>query len=304
MEHHGTAGNAELRDFLRSRRARVTPGEAGLPASGAGRRVPGLRRAEVAQLAGVSLDAYARLEQGRVSHVPAAVLDAVARALRLDAGDRARLHAVARPAVTRRRPMRPQRVRPGLQRVLDTLADTPALVLGRRLDVLAANVLARAFFTDVDALPRRDRNLVRFMFADPAARALHADWPAAARGTVGALHRYAAQHPHDPELIDLVGELSVRDPDFRRWWAAHDAAERGPARAVYHHPVVGRVTLDAEAFVPVGDTDQTLALYTAEPGSPSQHALNLLAAWTGGAAGVSSPAARRRTPATGPAGTA
>jgi transcriptional regulator with XRE-family HTH domain len=283
-DHTGTGDNTELREFLRSRRARVTPAQAGLPALADGRRVPGLRRAEVAQLAGVSADYYVRLERGRAGHVSAAVLDAVARALRLDEADRGRLHTVAHPAVARRRPMRPQRVRPGLLRVLETLTDVPALIIGYRLDVLAANPLARAFYSDFDALPVRDRNMARFMFLDPAARELFRDWPGAARCTVGSLHLYAGQHPHDPELIDLVGELSVLDPDFRRWWAAHGVLERGPGRRDYHHPVVGDLTLGYEALAPVGESDQTLGLHTAEPGSSAQHALNLLAAWTQAAA--------------------
>jgi transcriptional regulator with XRE-family HTH domain len=279
-DHTGTGDNTELREFLRSRRARVTPAQVGLPALEDGRRVPGLRRAEVAQLAGVSVDYYVRLERGRAGHVSAAVLDAVARALRLDETDRGRLHTVAHPAVARRRPMRPQRVRPGLLRVLETLIDVPALIIGYRMDVLAANPLARAFYTDFDALPVRDRNMARFMFLDPAARELFRDWPGAARCIVGSLHLYAGQHPHDPELIDLVGELSVLDPDFRRWWAAHGVLERSHGRRDYHHPVVGDLTLGYEALAPVGESDQRLGLHTAEPGSSSQHALNLLAAWT------------------------
>jgi transcriptional regulator with XRE-family HTH domain len=280
-DHTGTGDNTELREFLRSRRARVTPAQAGLPALADNRRVPGLRREEVAQLAGVSVDYYVRLERGRAGNVSAAVLDAVARALRLDETERGHLHAVAHPTVARRRPMRPQRVRPGLHRVLATLTDVPALILGYRMDVLAANPLARAFYTDFNALAGRDRNMVRFTFLDPAARELFRDWPGAARGVVGSLHLYAGQHPYDPELIDLVGELSVLDPDFRRWWAAHDVHERSHGRKEYHHPVVGDLTLDYEALAPTGETDQTLGLHTAEPGSPSQHALNLLAAWTG-----------------------
>jgi hypothetical protein len=176
--------------------------------------------------------------------------------------------------------MRSQRVRPGLKRVLDTLTDVPALILGHRMDVLAANPLARAFYTDFDALPHRDRNMVRFLFLDPTARELYRDWPAAGRSTVGGLRLYAGAHPHDPELIDLAGELSMLDADFRRWWTAHDVAERSHGRKEYHHPVVGDLTLDYEALAPVGDTDQTLGLHTAEPGSSSEHALNLLAAWT------------------------
>jgi transcriptional regulator with XRE-family HTH domain len=257
-----------LREFLTSRRAAISPQDVGLPVSMAARRVPGLRREEVAILAGVSVDYYVKLERGRAGHVSAAVLDAVARALRLDETERSHLYAVARPTVAR--PMRAQRVRPGLQRVLDTLTDVPAFIIGHRMDVLAANPLARALYTDFDALAPRDRNMLRFLFLDPTARELYRDWPASARGTVGSLHLYAGQHPHDPELIDLVGELSMLDADFRRWWTAHDVHERNHGRKEYRHPVVGDLTLDYEALSPVGDTDQTLGLHTAEPGSPSE----------------------------------
>ncbi len=273
-------GNPELREFLRSRRARITPEDAGLPPQPGARRVPGLRREEVARLAGVSVDYYVRLERGRGVNVSEGVLDAIARALRLDDTERGHLFALARPARTRHRPMPPQRVRPGLYRVLDTLADTPALVIGHRTDVLAANRMARALYTDFDALPHRERNMARFIFLDEAARELYADWESSARGTVAALHLYAGRHPDDPRLAELIGELSVRDQDFRRWWADHDVLRRSHGTKRFHHPVVGDLALDYEALTPTGDPDQVLGLYTAEPGSPSEHALRLLASWS------------------------
>jgi transcriptional regulator with XRE-family HTH domain len=264
----------ELRDFLRSRRARVTPEQVGLRVPEGVRRGPGLRRAEVAQLAGLTESLYDRLEGGRARAVPEAVLEALARALRLGDEDRGRLFAVARPAVSRRRPMRAQQLRPGLRRVLDTLTDVPALVLGHRLDLLATNRLARAFFPD---LSRADGNLTRYLFTVPAARELYRDWPSAARDAVAALHRHAAQHPHDPAVVDLVGELSVLDPDFRTWWATLDGSPARPGPHRFRHRLVGDLVLHEETLSPVTEADQTLAMLTADPGSPSESALRLLA---------------------------
>ena len=275
-----SGGNAELREFLRSRRARITPEEAGLTPQPGTRRVPGLRREEVAQLAGVSVDYYVRLERGRTGNASEAVLDAVARALGLNDTERDHLFALARPARRPSCPPPPQRVRPGLYRLLDTVVDTPALVLGRRMDVLASNRLARALFTDFEALPHRDRNMARFMFLDETARTLYTDWETSARGTVAALHLYAGRYPHDPRLAELIGELSLQDADFRHWWAEHDVIRRTNGTKRYHHPLVGDLVLDYEALVPTGDPDQILGLHTAEPGSPSAHALRLLADWT------------------------
>jgi transcriptional regulator with XRE-family HTH domain len=273
-------GNAELREFLRSCRARITPEEAGLARLPGARRVPGLRREEVAQLAGVSVDYYVRLERGRDINVSESVLDAIARALRLNDLERNHLFAVAKPSRARRRPMTPQRVRPGLYRVLETMADMPAMVIGRRLDVLATNPMARALLTDFDALPARERNMARFLFLDEAARELYVDWEAAARGVIGTLHLYAGRHPEDRLLAELVGELSVRDEDFRHWWADHRVSERSHGSKRYRHPVVGDLTLAYEALTPTSDPDQTLGLHTAEPGSASEQGLRLLASWT------------------------
>jgi len=275
----GAGGNTELREFLRSRRARITPEEAGLPAQPGARRVPGLRREEVAQLAGVSVDYYVRLERGRHVNVSETVLDALARALRLNDTERSHLFDVARPTRRRSRPMPPQRVRPGLYRVLDLLSDTPALILGRRMDVLATNRMARALYTDFDALPHRERNMIRFMFLDEAARTLYVDWESAARSTVAGLHLYAGRRPDDTRLAELIGELSLHDKDFRRWWADHDVHRRTYGAKDYHHPVVGDLTLSYETFSADGDPDQVLGIHTAEPGSPSEQALRLLASW-------------------------
>ncbi|MET8809620.1 helix-turn-helix transcriptional regulator [Streptomyces sp. NPDC004546] len=272
--------NAELQEFLRSRRAKITPEEAGLPPHPGTRRVPGLRREEVAQLAGVSVDYYIRLERGRHAGVSEAVLDALARALRLSDLERTHLFRIARPSRSRPRPLPPQRVRPGLRLLVDTLTDVPVLVLGRRLDVLAGNHLARALYTDFEALPAHRRNMARLIFLDDQVRTLHADWEEAARGTVASLRLYAGRHPHDPALAELVGELSLRDPDFRHWWADHDVFQRTHGTKHYHHALVGDLVLGYETFTATDDLDQTLGIYTAEPGSPSADRLKLLASWS------------------------
>ncbi|MEV7189740.1 helix-turn-helix transcriptional regulator [Kitasatospora sp. NPDC093102] len=289
--------NGELREFLRTRRARLTPAEAGLAPSATVRRVPGLRREEVAQLAGVSVDYYVRLERGRQSNVSEAVLDSLARALRLTDDEREHLYALARPSRTHRpRPLTPQRVRPAVYRILDTLTEVPALVIGRRTDVLAANQLARALYVDFEALPRRERNMARFTFLDPRARSLYADWQAVGRAAVAALHLSAGRHPHDPQLAELVSELSLRDTDFRRWWAEHDVRRRTYGAKHFHHPVVGDLRLDYEALAVTGDDEQTLGIYTAEPESPSADALRLLAAWTAQPSLPGPPDTRASTP--------
>jgi transcriptional regulator with XRE-family HTH domain len=274
-----TTGNTELRDYLRSRRARISPAEAGLPTS-PNRRVPGLRREEVAMLAGVSVDYYIRLERGRDLNVSEAVLDAVARALRLDETERGHLFTLARRRQVRRRPTPPQRVRPGLRRVVESMTDLPAVLVGHRCDVLASNRLVRALYTDFDALPKRERNMARYLFLDESARDLLVDWAGVARGTVAGLHLYAGNHPDDPRLAELVGELSVRSKEFRRWWADHDVARRATGTKTFRHPIVGELALDYEVFHPTGDPDLLLGLYTAPAGSPAEHALRLLAGWT------------------------
>jgi transcriptional regulator with XRE-family HTH domain len=268
--------NTELREFLRSRRAKVTPEDAGLPALPGLRRVPGLRREEVAQLAGVSVDYYVRLERGRNINVSESVLDALAKALQLNEVERAHLYTVAKP--TRKiQALPPQRVRPGLLRALDSMQDVPAMLLGRRSDVLAMNSLARALYLGFGA--GHERNPVRFIFLDPAARELYADWEANARLAVAHLHIYAGRHPHDPKLAALVGELSVRDADFRRWWADNDVHLHSHGTKTLHHPVVGEITVAYESLSVDGDPDMSIALHTVEPGSPSEQNLRLLASW-------------------------
>ncbi|MFJ6082621.1 helix-turn-helix transcriptional regulator [Streptomyces sp. NPDC092369] len=275
----------ELGAFLRSRRAALDPHAAGMPDDGRPRRVPGLRREELAQLAHVSVDYVVRLEQGRTRRVSRPVLDALAEALRLAPDERDYLFAVAdvtdvsAAGPVRRRAVRTE-VAPRLRLLLDTMPDVPALVLNRRMDVLAWNRGAAALLTDFGELPLPERNLIRLTFLDDTFRALYGDWPRAARECVAVLRMEAGRTPHDPALAALVGELGVRDPDFRVWWASHQV--RGPRQLtkVYHHPVAGTLTLDVQQFSVDTHPDQQLVAYTAEPGSPSHEALRFLLQWS------------------------
>ncbi|MEV7020464.1 helix-turn-helix transcriptional regulator [Streptomyces sp. NPDC093991] len=273
-----------IREFLRTRRARITPEQAGLAPHGGPRRVPGLRREEVAQLAGVSVDYYIRLERGRTQGVSETVLEAVARALHLDEAERAHLFDLAQPTAAtrarRKRPLAPQRVHPVLYRTLDSLS-VPAVVQGRRTDVLAANRLAHALYTDFEARPRRERNFARYVFLDEAARALYADWERVAGDCLAMLRLYAGRHPDDPQLTELIGELSLHSDTFRRMWADHDVQAHTTGTKRLHHPLVGDLTLDYLVLAVEGDPEQTLTIYTPEPASPSAEALALLASWTG-----------------------
>ncbi|MEU6547024.1 helix-turn-helix transcriptional regulator [Streptomyces sp. NPDC046859] len=270
--------NKELSDFLRSRRARVAPEEAGVR-PGPGRRVPGLRREEVALSAGLSADYYIRLERGRVANASQAVLDAVARALRLDDAERAHLFNLAKPQSTAAvsQPAVSRRVRPGAYALLEALQDAPAMILDGCMNVLAVNRMARAIFIDFEAIPARERNFARFVFLDPAARELFIDWNLAARMIVTGLHLYAGRHPNDPELTGLIDFLSASDADFRHWWAAQDVEEFAHGTRHYQHPLLGEVTLAYESLVFPGDRDQWLFVSTAEANSPSHEALRNLA---------------------------
>ena len=268
-----------LGEFLRARRGELTPRAAGLPETGTVRRVPGLRREEVARLAAISVDYYTRLEQGRLQ-ASASVLAALAHALRLDDDQRSYLYELAgkTSARPRRRPV--QRVRPETQRLLDQLTESPAIVLGRHLDILAWNPMASALYTDFARIPEDRRNYVWLVFADPAVRNRFADWEQTARTGVAFLRMEAARYPDDPRLTALIGELSVQDPDFRRWWAAHHVASTSYGTKRFRHPVVGELTLDADAWVCPEDQDQRLMTLTAAPGSPSHQALRILASWS------------------------
>ena len=242
--------------------------------------MPGLRREELAQLAGVSVDYYTRLEQGRSRSASVDVLEALATALRLDEAEREHLHELGRPQPVKRhvRP-RPQRVHPATLDLLDRLdlVVSPAFVLGRRLDVLAHNRLAGALITEFRQLPAPQRNQARFVFFDPHARELYADWRQVAVDTVAMLRHDAGRYPDDPKLSALVGELSIHSPEFRTWWSRHDVQRRTTGTKSYHHPVVGELTVQYQALNPCGDEDQVLIVYTTEPGSTSDNALRLLA---------------------------
>ncbi len=272
---------AEIREFLASRRAKVTPEQVGLPAGGGKRRVPGLRREEVAVLAGVSTDWYTRLEKGHINGVSADVLDAVARALQLDEAERTHLFNLARAARPDRTPRRrgQSRIRPSVQRILDSMVTTPAFVRNGRLDLLAINALGRALFSPAFEDPVRPANLARFNFLDPAARDFYPDWNNSANTTVALLRTEAGRDPHNKDLADLIGELATRSDAFRVRWAAHDVRLHRSGVKHFHHPAVGTVELSFEALDLPADTGLTLTAYTAEPGSPSEDALRLLASW-------------------------
>ncbi|MEV8402965.1 helix-turn-helix transcriptional regulator [Streptomyces niveus] len=282
-DHDAPSASRELGDFLRARRAECDPGQAGFPDDGRLRRVPGLRREELAQLAHVSVDYVVRLEQGRTRRVSRPVLDALADALQLAPDERAYLLTLAdiTPTTGQRRSGRSE-VAPRLRQLLETMRDVPALVLHRGMDVLAWNRAAEALLTDFGALPPAERNLIRLTFLDPSFRALYADWPRAARECVATLRMETGRSPHDPAPAALVGELSVRDPDFRTWWAGHQV--RGPRQLskTYLHPVVGEITLDIQQFTVDTHPEQFLVAYTAQPGSPSDEALGFLLRWAAG----------------------
>ncbi|MGW8761530.1 helix-turn-helix transcriptional regulator [Streptomyces sp. NPDC055815] len=271
----------ELADFLRTRRSRVTPDQAGLPEDHRVRRVPGLRRDEVARLTGVSTEYYTRLEQGRAQNPSPEVVEALAGALRLDPSEREHLtDLLARPAPARRSPAGPQRVRGGLYLMLQTLDHVPAFILGRRTDVLASNRLAREVLTDFDALPAPHRNLARYYLLDPEARTRVGDWGRIAAETVAILRLEAGRNAHDRRLADLIGELTVKSAEFTTWWNDHRVLRRTHGAKHYHHPSAGELHFSYESFQVPGDAEQTLCVYNVEPGSATARALRSLTGLT------------------------
>jgi transcriptional regulator with XRE-family HTH domain len=273
---------SEIREFLASRRARITPAQAGLPAYGTNRRVLGLRREEVAMLAGVSVDYYVRLERGNLAGVSESVLDAVAGALQLDDAERSHLFDLARAVNTaprKRRRATKQQVRPGVQRILDAMTGAPAFVRNGRFDVLAVNQLGRALYAPLFDQVGRLPNSARFAFLDPRAPEFFGSWERAAHDVVAILHAEAGRNPYDRDLSDLIGELSTRSETFRTLWAQHDVHHHDTGVKHFHHPVVGEITLAYEAMQLRADSELTMFAYSAEPGSPSEDALNLLASW-------------------------
>ncbi|MFP5345766.1 MAG: helix-turn-helix transcriptional regulator [Actinomycetes bacterium] len=275
---------AEVREFLATRRAKLSPEQAGVPLYGGRRRVPGLRREEVAQLAGVSTDYYTRLEKGNLSGASDGVLDAIARALQLDDVERAHLFDLARGAQTGRtrsphRHTQPT-VRSTVQRVIDSMTVTAAFVRNGRLDVLANNRLGRALYAPALEDATRLPNLARFVYLDPRSRGFYRDWEGIAVDAVGSLRAEAGRDPGDAALTDLVGELSVGSEDFRVRWAQHDVRYYRSGVQPFCHPVVGDLDLAYVAMELPVDPGQTVVAYTAEPGTPSEEKLTLLASWS------------------------
>ena len=273
----------EVREFLSTRRAKLTPDHAGVPLYGQRRRVPGLRREEVAQLAGLSTDYYTRLEKGNLRGASDSVLEAIAGALQLDDAGRAHLFELARAARgTGRQPRRraqPQQVRDSIQHLLDAMTTAVAFVRNGRLDILAINPLGRAFYTPVLDTPDRPANLGRYCFFAPSAREFYPDWEEAADTTVEILRTEAGRDPHNRQLTDLVGELATRSDAFRMRWAAHDVRLHQSGTKRFQHPLVGDLTVAFNAMELPADPGLTLTVYTAQPGSATEDKLRLLSSW-------------------------
>jgi transcriptional regulator with XRE-family HTH domain len=273
---------SEIRDFLTSRRARITPEDAGLKVFGA-RRVPGLRREEVATLAGLSVDYYNRLERGNLGGASDSVLDALADALRLDEAEHAHLLDLARasqPTTRSRRRAATHTVRPSVQWMLDAMTGSAAFAENGRLDALGANRLGRAFYPALfGAQARQPANWARFVFLDPRARDFYGDWDRAAKDSVAILRSEAGRHPHDRELSDLVGQLATQSEEFRSLWAAHNVRLHTKGIKTFNHPVVGELELSFNRLEVAADPGLIIVAYTAEPGSRSAEAFGLLASW-------------------------
>ena len=274
---------AEVRTFLTTRRAKIGPEQAGVPLYGTRRRVAGLRREEVAQLAGLSTDYYTRIEKGNLRSASDSVLEAIARALQLDDAERSHLLDLARAArggasPLRRRPQ-PQQLRPSLQHVLDAMGSVPAFVNNGRLDVVGTNALARAMYTEVLEDSTAPANFARYCFLDPRAREFYPAWERAADTTVAVLRAEAGRDPHNPALTDLVGRLATRSGDFRVRWAAHDVHVHVMGSKTFRHPVVGALQVAFNTIPLPGDQGLSLTVYTPEPGTGTDERLALLASW-------------------------
>src|SRR5438270_825220 len=266
----------ELGAFLRARRSELSPSDVDLPEGGRQRRVAGLRREEVAQLAAISSDYYTRLEQGRI-RPSAPVLASLARVLRLSDDQRTYMNELAgAPARSRRRSA--QKVKPYLKRLLDRI-DAPAIVMTPTHDILAWNKLAAALMVDFGEIPEGERNFMRLLFTDPRMRTLYPDWEELARSVVSYMRMEAARKPDDPRLAELVGDLSIRDDQFRQWWVGTHVAVKRRGKRRYTHLIVGEITVEWDALTSDAEPDQQLIVYTAEPGSPSEQALRELAVW-------------------------
>lgn len=278
-------GRDDIREFLTTRRARLTPEQAGLPDYGGRRRVAGLRREEVALMAGMSVEYYVRLERGNASGVSEAVLEGISRALQLDDAERQHLHDLVRTANVglrsqqRRSASRKQRVRSGVQQTLDALSTVPAIVQNGRLDIVAANALGLALFSDFDVRTDPPANFAGFVFLHPRAQEVYVEWEDAAQQTVALLRTEAGRDPYDRVLSDLVGELSTRSEAFRTLWASHDVRDHRTGIKRLRHSMVGELELTYEAMNLSSDREMLFLIYTAAPGSPSQERLQLLANW-------------------------
>lgn len=273
----------EIREFLTSRRARITPERAGLPTYGPHRRVSGLRREEVALLANISVEYYTRLERGNARGASDSVLDAVGRALQLDEAERAHLFDLARIANAERPPRRtstPQRVRPSLRRIVDAMSTIPAFVHNARFDILYANALAAALYSEHLRDPIHPPNSARFVFLDPRAKDFYLEWEKTAHDLVAVLRSEAGRNPYDRALSDLIGLLSTRSDEFRVLWAGHDVRFHRTGTKRFHHPLVGDLALAYESLELPADPGLTLVTYSADPGSPSEAALHELARWS------------------------
>lgn len=275
---------AEVKGFLTTRRGRITPQDAGLPVDGP-RRVPGLRRGEVASLAGVSIEYYSKLERGYIAGVSPQVLNAIATVLRLDPAEREYLFNLADAAeATPARRVRARADRawapgPGMRWALDAIRDAPAAIGNGRTDLLAANHLGRALFSDVYAESGGQPNFARFTFLSPAARRFYPDWDWYADASVAMLRTEAGRNPTDRRLQELVGELCTRSDEFRQRWGAHDVRIHATGTKRFHHLVVGDLTLAYEALDLAGEPGLTMTIYAPEPGSPSEEAVRLLGTW-------------------------
>ncbi len=282
---HRQDARREVSEFLTTRRARITPDQVGLPTTGT-RRVPGLRRSEVASLAGLSVEYYARLERGHIAGASSGVLESLAKALQLDETERTHLYDLARAADGIPASGRPRRRSPGkaasrlsLQWALEAITEGVAFVRDSHQNLLATNSLGRAFYSPVIGDGGRTPNLARFQFLDPASRDFYPDWDLFAEMCVGIMRAEAGRDPHDRELQDLVGELSTQSETFRQLWADHNVRTHGTGTKRFHHPVVGELTFAYEELAITAEPGLVLLVYTAEPGSPSAERLRLLASW-------------------------
>ncbi|AZP15013.1 XRE family transcriptional regulator [Streptomyces aquilus] len=268
----------DLGEFLKARRAELDPAAVGLP-DGGSRRVAGLRREEVAVLAAISTDYYARLEQGRIQPSPS-VLESLARVLHLDDDQRVYLYELA--AKEEFRPPRRQprlKAQPQLQRMLDDMAHTPAFVIGPRTEIVAWNAMGAALITDFGKIPEKQRYYIRLLITDPRMRELYADWEGVTRLAIAQMRMHNTNNPGDRQLAALVGELSVGDEQFRQWWGSHHVAVRDTGTKHLRHPVVGDLHLDWNAVTWAADPDLQIIVWTAEAGTPTHDSLRLLASW-------------------------